>query len=157
VPITFVLRPERWSRKDQAEYEINGEIYFTVLRAFVSLIFLLYFVACIWILICFYQEESELDGNFLEDALITSENYFSEYFFWDVFQTQYYIMLTISSVGYGAQYYPYSTSEQVAGIFLMLFGLVIFARFLNTYLDVFDILYVDEAHETQLEDLTKWI
>ena len=39
----------------------------------------------------------------------------------------------------------------------MLGGMLIFARFLDTFLDVFEILYVPHEDETKLEELTFWL
>ena len=66
-------------------------------------------------------------------------------------------MVTLSSVGYGAQYYPQSPFEMIIGLFLMLFGTLVFARFLDKYKYVYETLYVSHDKETKLEDLTHWI
>jgi hypothetical protein len=157
IPITFILRPEKWSRKEKVEYEINGDIYFTIIRAFVGLLFVLYFTSAVWVFLCEKEDLIDNNGNFLYNGLLISDNIFVHSVRWPLVQSSYFIMLTLSSVGYGAQYYPYSMQERVICIFLMLGGTVVFARFLNTFLGVFEVMYIAHDDETKLEELTRWL
>jgi hypothetical protein len=65
-------------------------------------------------------------------------------------------MVTLSSVGYGSQYYPRSLTEMVLAILLFFFGSLVFVRFLDTFSDLFTKIYVAEEDETRLEELTHW-
>jgi hypothetical protein len=79
-------------------------------------------------------------------------------FYGGIVQMYYFLFVTFSTVGYGANYYPLSTIECFLGCFLMLFGTLIFARVLAKFDSVWDFLYSDKERNNELTyDLSKWL
>lgn len=67
----------------------------------------------------------------------------------------YYILTTLSTVGYG-DYYPVSILEKIIGSILMFCGVTFFSIMMNGFVDIVLSLADDDSAKEQEKSLRKW-
>ena len=126
--IDFFWQAKNRKRAEVVQLRISCTSYFQVIRLIVGTSMVVYFGACLWYVVSEKQPESILK-TFITvhlknyDCSMTNEK---------LIATMYFIMTTISTVGYGDKFAE-STYEKIAGILLMLTGTGIFAVVLGIF------------------------
>ena len=107
---------------------------FKIFRLIIIAIFNTYVVGCIWYYLCTIintDEDIKAGNTFLTKFKIDEIKDSST----KMIISCYFALTTLSTVGYG-DLYPISTNEMIAGIFVMLLGIVFFSHIMGSFIEI---------------------
>jgi voltage-gated potassium channel len=67
----------------------------------------------------------------------------------------YFMMTTLSTVGYG-DYYPISSSEKIVGSFIQVIGVTLFATVMNVFIGIVLTFKDQDSNNDQENHLNRW-
>lgn len=104
---------------------------FKVFRLILIAIMLAYFLGCGWYLfVDIFEDESDKDNNFNQ-----KNNLYDLPIFDRMIICVYFVLTTLSTVGYG-EMFPLSNTEKIFGISLMILGIAFFSYIMGNFNDV---------------------
>ncbi|EAR82348.1 cation channel family protein (macronuclear) [Tetrahymena thermophila SB210] len=121
---------EKFSQKQKMNYIFFIRYLYKFMKFVIFAIALTYFIGCIWYLVVTYAEKDSGEVGFIEKYGIN---------FYDnkrkLVICCYFVMTTITTVGYG-DYTPQSNNEKIVGIIIMILGIAFFSYIMGNFTDV---------------------
>jgi len=125
---------------DQMKYLYASKYIYRIFRLILIALTLLYFLACVWIAIVSICDESIVQnsdiGKYQCFAALQPSGDPKPFYEYDnlnkLIISCYFILATLSTVGYG-DFYPVSQTEKIVDIFIMLIGIAFFSYIMSNF------------------------
>ena len=152
---------EHLTLNDKMKYMYASKYTYRIFRPILLAITLVYFLACIWILVVLSCEETDerikkyrcFSTLQPKGDLLSFEQYDSMN---QLIISCYFILTTLSTVGYG-DFYPQSQMEKVIGIFIMLIGIAFFSYIMSNFTNFLASYDQVMGIEDKATDLQVWL
>lgn len=164
----IILRLFRLGKKDekgQIMFSYTDKIIASIFQLFLAVIFIVYCLGCVWYWFQNFVNDFKYSSDIqtIPETSVSDENNFSFYYLFDslkmrskVLHSCYYILTTISTIGYG-DFHPQNIYEMGFILATMLFGVALFGFIMGNFNSA--IAYYTEATtgEDYIGSLNMWL